>query len=908
MSRGADTPGYPTGVVTFLMTDVEGSTRLWEDRPDAMAVAIARHDEIIERAIAEHGGTLVRSKGEGDSSFSVFASTGDAIRASVEIVQRLADVPSTSDVVLRVRAALYTGEAELRGDNYFGAVPNRCSRLRDVAYGGQILCAQTTRDALAEDAPSDVSLRDLGVHRLRDLASAERVYQVVASGLADRFPPLRSLDVRHNLPRQRTSFVGREDELRAVAKHVEHARLVTITGLGGAGKTRLALQAAFEQLNEFADGAFFVDLAPVSDPAVVPATVAAAVGFARPAIGSLSTGPTDELLDFLASRGVLIVLDNCEHVIGACAAIVSRILDACANVRVLATSREALGVEGEQVYPLAPLPPPFADLPETSDAVRLFAERAALVRPDFVLTAEHTRDVAHICVRLDGIPLAIELAAAQSAHLTPREISEHLDDRFKLLTGGPRHADRQQTLRAALDWSHELLTADERRVFRHFGVFPGTFTIEAAQAACGDEEVGRCLRALVAKSLVIGEEREGRMRYRLLETVRSYAEERLAEAGESETAHDRHRDHYLTWAESIPPERTYLDPDGEIQREQHNLRAALHHSEAQGRLDLVGRIASTMNRIWLGDVPEGKRWLTLAVNALDELPDEPRIRVATEAAQIAVMAIEARDGVLAQQAVDVAGDRPGMWSSIAYGLLCLNSGVRGFLGDPARFADIEPLGNKALALATDPVSRGIASFWLGQARVLTSDIDGAISALEEAAIEVLPGGDVAPIAQALLAGLWHLKGDIDRSMDAAVKALEYTRTPLSHGMWAWVLYDSLPYALALSTVGRHDEALQFLRDLLEEGGSTRGEGLPAAILLTLAAMAAQRGDDEPACALLARAWNAVFTEGIRTPIDVALLSHYDGLLRARLDPEDVQRWFAAGGSMPLDEAIAYGLS
>lgn len=909
MKRMVGVSGLPTGTVTFLMTDVAGSTRLWEAHPDTMGAAIERHDVLIASVVSERGGVLIRSRGEGDSTFSVFGDAAEALVAAVEIQRALQRELWPQGTKVRVRAALYTGDAELRGGDYFGPAPNRGSRLRAVAHGGQTICSEATQALVAGRCPAEVSLIDLGLHRLRDLARAERVFQVSHPDLPGNFPPLLSLGVRHNLPGQRTNFVGREQDLITLRKRLEVERLVTLTGVGGCGKTRLAIEVAADQLERFPDGVFFVDLSPVSDGNVVAGAVAAAVGFSRLALGTGSGRPAEELLDFLAERDVLLVIDNCEHLIDACAHLVDAILQRCPRVSVLATSREALQLQGEQSHPVAPLAVPDDDYPEASDSVRLFCDRALSLRPDFVIAPQNASDVAEICRRLDGIPLAIELAAAQITHLSPRQIVERLGDRFQLLTGGRRRTRRQETLHAALEWSHDLLAEDERAVFRRLTPFPGSFSHRAAEMVCGKLPVSKLLRSLVAKSLVVtDDDDEAERRYRLLETVRLYAEEKLVEAGEDELVRDRHRDYFLSWAESIPPEMTYLDPGGSIHRELHNLRAALSWSERQDRRDLIGRLASTMNSIWIADIHEGRRWLSLAIEVADELDAEHRIRVLTVGALVAVLAIQARDGELARRAVEASGERPGTWPSLAHALLCLNTGIRFFLSkDPLFAEEAERLGEKALELAPDVFSRGLAWFFLGQTRVLLDDLDGAVEGLEKGSVVGVPGGDMSYVSLAMLAGVLHITGRHERARAEALRVIEGARSYPAGGLWAWAMYCSLPYALELGQQGRHAEAVGFMRELLEEGATPHTPGVMTSVVVVLGALAVQRGDEEAARILLEYAGQALLREGIRTPVDIALYSHYLGKLGPATDAETASRCRERAEQMSLEEAIAYGL-
>lgn len=901
---GAEQP-LPTGAVTFLMTDVAGSTRMWEERPDIAGAVLERHEALIRTLVREQGGVLIKSKGEGDSTFSVFADARGAVRAAVDVQRAVERGHWPGGTAVRVRAALYTGEAELRDGDYYGPAPNRCARLRAAAHPGQIVCPQSTEDELA-GLPSEIVRTDLGLHRLRDVARAERVFQIGHRGLRAEFPPLRTLPVRHNLPTERTSFIGRDVDLAAIRRHLGTRRLVTLTGVGGCGKTRLAIKTATTVLERFPDGVFFTDLAPVSDPEIVPGAVAAAVGFARMALGTGSGQPAAELIDFLSTREVLLVLDNCEHVIDACVALVDELLERCPGVTVLATSREAMGVHGEQVQPVTPLPVPGADLAALSDSVRLFCERAAASRPDFVMTADSAPDIAEVCQRLDGVPLAIELAAAQIPHFSPRQIVERLDDRLHLFTSGRRRPSRQRSLREALEWSHALLTSEERNVFRRLGVFPGSFSQQGALAVCEEPTVVEPLSALVRMSLLVTEDEGTDRRYRMLETVRVYAEEKLVAAGEESRVRDRHRDHVLALVEAIPPERTYLDPDGAVRREQHDLRTGLAWSAEQGRWDLVGRLASTMSRIWIGDVGEGRRWLTAAMDGLDDLDPEHRVRVLAVAAQVAVLAIEAGDGELARLAVAADG-RPGTWSSLAHGLLCLNHGIRAFLGkDAGDAAEAERLGRRAVALAPEPLSRGMAWFWLGQARVLLDDLAGAVDALEQGSIAVVPGGDMSVVSLAILAGVRHLRGEHQEALAAATEVLERARWYDQSGLWAWALYTSLPYALELGQHRRHADALDFMSDLLEDNAVPPSPGVMTSAVVVLAALAVQRGDLDAGGVLLDHAGRAMMTTGIRTPLDIALHQHYMRRL-GHVDEETARRYRERAAAMSVLDALAFGL-
>ncbi len=524
------------------------------------------------------------------------------------------------------------------------------------------------------------------------------------------------------------------------------------------------------------------------------------------------------------------------------------------------------------------------------------------------MSATDASDVAEICRRLDGLPLAIELAAARVAYLSPRQIFERLDDRLRLLAGSHRSAGRQQTLHAALDWSHDLLADDERVAFRRLAAFPASFSYDDAEAVCDERGAVDLLRSLVRKSLVVMEDTNGQRRFRLLETVRVYAEERLDEAGEDDSVRDRHRDHFLCWAESIPSEMTYLDPDGSIRRERDNLQAALSRSESQGRRDLVARISSTMGRIWFSDIAEGRRWLSSGLEALDDLDPEQRVRVLAVAAQVAVLAMEAFDGQLARQAVEASDARPGIWSSLAHALLCLNNGLHGFwTKDPRYVTNVEQLGQQAIDLATEPLSRGLAWFWLGQARILLGDLDGAIDALEKGSIESIPGGDMSPASLAMLAGTLHLKGRHDEAFAAATEVFERAKSFQDSGLWAWTLYCSLPYPLELAQHGRHSEAAAFMRDLLEDSDIPQTPGVMTSVVVVLAALADLRGDVGAAGVLLEYAGEAIVAGGLRTPVDLALYSHYLAKVKGAIDDETATHNHERAAGMNLAEAIAFGL-
>lgn len=599
----------PTGTVTLLLADVEGSTRLWQTQPEDMSAAVARLDRTVSNLVTEHGGVRPVEQGEGDSFVVAFARASDAAAFALRL--QLAPLAPIS-----LRIGLHTGEVQLRDEaNYVGPTINRTARLRDLAHGGQTVLSATTSDLLADGLPAGAWLVDLGTHQLRDLPRPERVTQLCHPELRNDFPPLRASksNGEQRLPPQFTSFVGRGAEIGAVREIVAGNRLVTLTGAGGVGKTRFAVQVAGQLDGDFADGVWYVDLAPITDPAVVPVAVTRALGLPDQA----GRSAIDTVTRAIAGRHILIVLDNCEHLIEACSSLTVALLGACPAAYVLATSREPLRVPGEVAWGVP-------SLSLTDEAITLFTDRARQVRPDFVVNEQNSGAVAEICERLDGIPLAIELAAARVRALSLAQILDSLHNRFRLLTGGARTAvRRQQTLRASVDWSHALLTEPERVLFRRAAVFHGGFDLEAAQAVCGDSDVESYqildqLTLLIDKSLIAAEDGDFGTRYRMLETVRQYALEKLSESNEADAVRARHRDHYSAMAALLDePGRTgYQSRVERAAIEMDNLRAAFAWCRENGEISEALRLASALQPLWTtrGRVREGTAWFDAALD------------------------------------------------------------------------------------------------------------------------------------------------------------------------------------------------------------------------------------------------------------------------------------------------------
>jgi predicted ATPase/class 3 adenylate cyclase len=607
-----DVNELPTGTVTLLLADVEGSTRLWESRPEEMTAAFAALDRALSDLVDAHHGVRPVEQGEGDSFVVAFARASDAVACALGLQK-------TPLAPIRLRIGLHTGEVQLRDEaNYIGPTINRTARIRDLAHGGQTVMSGTTEDLVVDALPADAWLLDLGRHELRGVPRPERVVQLCHADLQNEFPPLRTTKAVgvHNCPLQLTSFVGRAAQITEVRELLAANRLVTLTGAGGVGKTRLALQVAADLAAELDGGVWYVDLAPITDSDIVPVAVVRALDISdQPGRSTM-----DALLEFVGDQRMLMVLDNCEHLLDPCATLMVALLGACPRLTVLATSREPIGLSGEVIFRVP-------SLSLRDEAGELFTERARRVHPDFKPTDDNLAVLTEICRRLDGMPLAIELAAARVRALSLDEILSGLHDRFRLLTGGTRTAvRRQQTLLASVDWSHELLTDPERVLLRRLSVFLGGFDLNAAQTVAVEGDIERyqvldLLTLLVDKSLVVAENRRGQTRYRLLETVRQYALEKLGGSGEADIVRARHRDYYTAQSVALDsPGRTGDRPSihkAEIEFE--NLRAAFTWSRESSEIELASALASSLQPLWLGRgrMREGLAWFDAALIDLD---------------------------------------------------------------------------------------------------------------------------------------------------------------------------------------------------------------------------------------------------------------------------------------------------
>jgi predicted ATPase/class 3 adenylate cyclase len=604
----------PTGTVTFLFTDIEGSTRIWQEKPEAMSSANARHDAILREAIESNNGYIFQIVG--DSFSAAFHNANDGLQAVVAAQSGLQTEDWGNTGAIKVRMGLHTGAAEISSDGKYEGYTTIASaqRVMSAAYGGQVLLTQTTYDLVQDQLPGHITLRDMGEHHLKDLHTPLHLYQVNVPDLQQNFPPIKSLDtLPNNLPAQLTSFVGREKEATEIKALLNSARLVTLTGSGGTGKSRLSVEIGREELESFANGVWLVELAPLADPSQIIPTLAQVFGLQEHPFGPLAT----LLMDYLRDKKLLIILDNCEHLIEACARLADDLLHQCVGLKILASSREALGIAGEVAYHT----PSLAD----SESTRLFRERALAANPNFHLTESGASSVAQICSRLDGIPLAIELAAARVKLLSPEQIASRLDDRFRLLVGGSRTAlPRQQTLRALIDWSYDLLSEEEKGLFRTASVFVGGWTLDALEAVADDPNALEHLEQLVNKSLVIAEERDNEMRYFMLETIRQYAREKLFDAKQASSARDRHFIYFDNLSEKMW--NVFRSADmiawrDRAEDEAENFRAAIEwglEQHTEGVVHLAGLYCIISS--WISKQAEGLAFVQTSLERVKSLP------------------------------------------------------------------------------------------------------------------------------------------------------------------------------------------------------------------------------------------------------------------------------------------------
>ncbi|HEX5241126.1 MAG TPA: adenylate/guanylate cyclase domain-containing protein [Candidatus Limnocylindrales bacterium] len=896
-----------TGTRTFLFTDIEGSTRLEQDIGTARYAAVReRHRELLRAAFGANGG--LEQGTEGDSFFVVFGRASDGLLAAIEAQRALLAEAWPDGVTVRVRMGLHAGVAEEAGGSLVGLDVNRAARIAATANGGQVVVSDAVRSLVSGSLPGGVTLRPLGSHRLKDLRDPEPLAQVVAPGLPDTFPPLRSIDARpNNLPTQLTSFVGREAELAAAGELLTRSRLVTLTGPGGTGKTRLSLQVAQHAAEAFPDGIFFVALETVRDPILVPSRLAAAIGIAEPARRTAM----DAVQEWLAGKQVLLVLDNLEQVVGV-GPIVADLLRAVPGLKVLTTSRSPLQVSGEQEFPVPGLPAPpdptqltalqRAQLPAdarsvdvatlgTYEAVRLFIARARAVRPGFEVTNENAPAVAAICARLHGMPLAIELAAARIKLLPPDAILARLDSALGLLGGGARDLPtRQQTLRGAIAWSYDILDEPGRLLLGRLSVFAGDIDLEAAEAVCGPaseigEDVVDGVLSLATQSLLRTIENPDEPRFQMLDTIREFAAERLAERGDQVELERRHGAWHLEFATRAAAELSGDDQRDWLERFEHahdNLRAAMDRAAARADAEIAIGIAFHTWRFWQkrGHLYEARRRLD-ALAATEWSRRDPRLRARL---------LEALGGVCWWQ-----GDIRPMREAYAEAVEVWRR-----VDDPAELANA--LYNYSFGFTVpegvDPSTGTVQSDPTGEGRV----------ALDEALALYRGLGEERGEANVLwgIGNMQYFAGTEQTGAEEFALALEKFARVGDRTMEAWSRHQ---LGSSYIRVGRLDEARRLIQDALRffhAASDTTGLTL---VLDDLSSLAVAAGDPERAARLWGAARNLTSTTGAGLAGFVDEAVEYDARpnVRRALEKDELTRLGDEGAAMALDELIAYAL-
>ncbi len=951
----------PTGTVTFLFTDIEGSTRLWEQHPVTMQSAVAQHDTILHGAVEERGGYVVKTTGDG--LFAAFAVADHALAAALAAQHALVAATWNDTGPLRVRMGLHTGPAQERDGDYFGPALNRTARLMAVGHGGQILLSLPTYELVRDHLPEGVTLRDLGEQRLKDLTRPEHVYQIVAADLPGDFPPLKTLDVRpNNLPAQPTAFIGREAELSVVKKLLlrDDARLVTLTGPGGTGKTRLGLQVAADLMDQFEDGVYFVDLAPITTPSLVVPSVAQALGVRDQGAQPL----LDTLKDYLREKQMLLVFDNLEQVVAA-APLVADLLAVAPRLKALVTSRIVLHLRGEQEFSVPPLPVPDPRrLPQLSElsqyaAVELFVQRAVNVKPDFEVTDDNAAAVAEICYRLDGLPLAIELAAARIKLFPPQTLLQRLTRRLKVLTGGSRDLPaRQQTLRDAITWSYDLLSASERILFHRLAVFIGGFTLDAAEAVCNasddlDIDVLDGIASLVDKSLLRQQEQaDGEPRFVMLETLREYAAERLDASGEAEAVRRAHVQYYLAWVEDAEPRLKGHDQivwAKRLEADNDNLRTAIAWAVQKSEAEIALRLTGALSWFWqLGSrLSEGCSWIEQAWASSRAVP--PSQARAKALFGLGVLATWQGDWTTARSALEAGVADARAVDDRRYLALTL-SGLAQAIAMQGAPDDTRLLAEESLALARSLGDRWVLAEVLNQlgARALFLGEYDAVPGLAQESVRLFEAvGDRRGISSSLgpLGWATMAQGDYETARIANEKSLVAARAlgyRIGEAYNLAALGDIARIRGDYAAAGSYyEESLVLCRDLglkrdipallhnlgyvaLAHGDTARAYELQRQSLSLhqeagnnvgilealdgLAAVARTTGDATRAARLLG-AVEALHESGGTTmwPAERVEYDRQVAALRAELDPATFERAWLEGRAMTLDQAVAHAL-
>ena len=920
-----DGAALPTGTVTFLFTDIEGSTQRWDAHREAMSAAVQRHDAIGRAAMDAHGGYVFKTVG--DAFCVAFARTEAAVAAALDFQRALLTENFAGVDGLRVRAALHTGAADERGGDYFGPAVNRVARLLSIGHGGQTLLSGVMHDLVLGALPPQASLRDLGEHRLKDLSRPEYVYQLVAPELASEFPALRSLEsLPNNLPLQMTSFVGREREVAEIAELLGTHRLVTLVGSGGIGKTRTSLQVAANLLDGSGNGVWFVELAPLASGEYIPAAVAQALGLALPPEGDALAN----LVKVIKSWQALLVFDNCEHLIEGAARFISAVVRGCPKISVLASSRQALGVAGEMTFRLPSLAVDDGAIGVVTNAceaailpaIELFVERANAADRHFTLTDENASTVVEICRRLDGIPLAIELAAARIKILSPRQLHDRLDERFRVLTGGSRDVlPRQQTLRALIDWSHDLLDDRERMLFRRLGIFVNGFTLEAATAVgTGDDldelDLFDVLASLVDKSLVLAEPAGDALRYRMLESTRAYAREKLDAVAES---HDSALRHLRYLRDRFVDERKRSDRTGRMEPcerliaiELEDVRAAVDWGTANSEAVLASELLTAIRRDWYTVALAGEGYQRIA-NAIELLGDGAAASL--RSSLFTLKGTFAADFGRATESCDFTseGVRLGRASgdriTLAFALLYQSIALR----RAGHIADAADAAAEAETLISSE-DRWLANFALENKSVLVGtrgDYENAVRLCQELRDKqrALGNRSLAIVSGQNLAEWEHALGKTERAVVILEELLaDMKSAPTRYERISVVGASNLiAYLVALD---RLTEARATARELLlRHGLNAIYIGQISFALEHLALVFALEDDHTRAAQLAAHADAALRDLGYeREFTEKATRTRLDALLAERLPSDQRESLMARGAAMRNEEAVALALS
>ena len=915
VGRPAPAGPLPTGTVTFLFTDIEGSTQRWETHREAMTVAVKRHDELLRSIIETDGGYVFKTLG--DAFCAVFDSVASATVAALDIQRALSAEDFTSVGGLHARIALHTGNSEERNRDYFGPAVNRVARLLSVGHGGQILLSDATAALAKADLPPRSAIRDLGSHRLKDLSNPEHVHQLIAPDIAADFPPLRSLEaVPNNLPIQVTSFRGREADMKEISEALDTTRLVTLFGAGGVGKTRLALQVAAELLDRFPDGVWYIELASITDPEFVPSIIAGALN----APEARDRSASEALVNFLKRKRMLLILDNCEHMVEAVSTLVAAILHSCPDVRVLSTTRQAFNIAGEDVIRVASLAAPDvtarlnADAAMEFGAVALFVDRATSVNRSFRLSDDVAPIVADICRRLDGIPLAIELAAARVKVLSIPHLAQRLSERFRLLSSGDRTVlKRQQTMRALIDWSYDLLTETEKLLFRRLSVFGGGFSLDAASDVCSGVNIDAIdildlISSLVDKSLIVADTGGELERYRLLESTREYAIEKLTDSGERDQFLRSHALYFLAQAReageswALTPRIVWLS---RMRPELDNFREALDWTLIKKQDVATGAaLAGSLGYLWYDGAleAEGRRWIQTATAIPDELPDEVTAQLYLALAPVSAGKTGYEAASRARDLYDKIGDRK------RAAMARTQVGFTLFQLGRAKEA-LEPATQAVSVLRAEGGPRAVSAGLtiVGLVQWVQGDIEAGRRSYSEAMALAKASSDDRRVAIVLqnLAELECLSGNVARAVEYATEARTIHERNHDAGSLAGAGANLGAYFILLERFAEAREALLYSVRYQRE---VERPYVAAICIQSLAFLAAANDAEKKAARLLGFADSQYQKLEIqREPTEELIYDRLMKLLRAKLNDGEIAALRAEGAALTEDRAVEEAL-